>query len=263
LRDKLAWRSSIVTQVRIAGAIRRARKECDYVVVSIFVNPWQFCPGEDFSSYPRDLQRDLRLCEKERANAVFAPDASDIYPPSFQTSVDVSKLSSGLCGARRQGHFAGVCTIVSKLFNVAKPHKAYFGQKDFQQLRVIRQMAQDLNFDVEVIGCPIARDHDGLALSSRNSYLSDEERAQAPALYKSLQAAKELVLSGERTAAVIRQKIEKIISKDAPLAKIDYVEIVDADSLEPVFQLKGRVLVALAVFIGKTRLIDNELLEVA
>jgi len=246
-----------------ASLIRHARRECNYVVVSIFVNPTQFGPSEDYAAYPRDLQRDLKVCEKEHANAVFTPDAEDMYSSSFCTSVTVDRLSTGLCGAKRPGHFRGVCTVVAKLFNIVKPHRAYFGQKDFQQLRVIQQMAQDLNFDVEVVVCPTVRERDGLALSSRNSYLSDEERGQAPVLYKSLQLARATVDEGERIAAVIRQKIEENIALLAPLAKIDYVEVVDADSLEPVFQLKGRVLVALAVFIGKTRLIDNEVLEVA
>ena len=236
--------------------IERAKRENDLVVVSVFVNPIQFCPGEDFEKYPRDMDHDAQACERAGADVVFAPETGEMYSVQNLAYVDISKLSDGLCGARRPGHFRGVCTVVSKLFNIVSPNRAYFGEKDAQQLAVIKRMVMDLNFKTQIVACPIVRDQDGLAISSRNVYLSPEERASALVISKSLRHAQESVMNGERDAAKLRKSIIDEISSE-PLARIDYVEIVDAETLEPVSEIKGPVLVAAAVYIGATRLIDN------
>jgi len=236
--------------------IERAKRENDLVVVSVFVNPIQFCPGEDFEKYPRDMDHDAKACERAGADVVFAPETDEMYPVQNLAYVDISKLGDGLCGARRPGHFRGVCTVVSKLFNIVSPDRAYFGEKDAQQLAVIKRMVMDLNFKTQIVACPIVRDPDGLAISSRNVYLSPEERASALVISKSLRHAQESVMNGERDAAKIRKSIIDEISSE-PLARIDYVEIVDAETLEPVSEIKGPVLAAAAVYIGATRLIDN------
>ncbi|MBM7871711.1 pantoate--beta-alanine ligase [Clostridium pascui] len=236
--------------------IDKAVKENDKVVVSIFVNPTQFGPNEDLSTYPRDIDRDKELCEKAGAAIVFNPEASEMYFNNANTYADVEKLTDGLCGLKRPGHFRGVCTIVSKLFNIVNPDRAYFGEKDAQQLAVIRRMVRDLNFDIEIIGCPIIREEDGLAKSSRNKYLSLEERAAATILNKSLMKSKEFLENGEISAEVIKSKIKAEIDSEL-LAKIDYIEIVDKYTLEPVRDIKSSILIAIAVFIGNTRLIDN------
>lgn len=240
--------------------IDRAVAENDRVVVSVFVNPMQFGPSEDLESYPRDMDRDAALCEKAGASLIFHPDPSEMYHKDFSSFVDMTTLTGGLCGKTRPIHFRGVCTVVSKLFNIVVPDKAYFGQKDAQQLAVIRHMVSDLNFGIEIVGCPIIREEDGLAKSSRNTYLSAQEREAALILSKSLAKGKEALKAGEVDAAKIRQIILDEIATE-PLVKVDYVEVVDWNTLEPVETVKEPVLVAMAVYIGKTRLIDNFITE--
>ena len=236
--------------------IDKAVAENDRVVVSVFVNPIQFGPTEDLASYPRDLDRDAELCEKAGANVIFHPEDSEMYFDDFCTYVDMDDLTKGLCGKTRPIHFSGVCSVVTKLFHIVTPDRAYFGQKDAQQLAVIRRMVRDLNFDIEIVGCPIVREADGLAMSSRNTYLNEEERKAALVLSQAVRLGEELVEAGEKNAAVIKEKMIAHIEAE-PLAKIDYVEIVDAQSLEPVSEIQGEILAAMAVYIGKTRLIDN------
>jgi len=236
--------------------IERARKENDMVVVSIFVNPIQFGPNEDLDKYPRDMPHDREVCEKAGAELIFAPEPSEMYPSENLVFVDIKELGNGLCGAKRPGHFRGVCTVVSKLFNIVLPDRAYFGEKDAQQLAIIRRMVKDLNFGTEIVSCPIVREPDGLAMSSRNLYLSHEERKAALSLSRSLSAAKELMRKGEKDAVKIREAIVAGISAE-PLVKIDYAEIVDSADLSPVEKIEKPVLAAAAVYFGKTRLIDN------
>ena len=236
--------------------IERARKENDMVVVSIFVNPIQFGPNEDLDKYPRDMAHDREVCEKAGAELIFAPQPSEMYPSDNFAFVDIKELGDGLCGAKRPGHFRGVCTVVSKLFNIVLPNRAYFGEKDAQQLAIIRRMVKDLNFGTEIVSCPIVREPDGLAMSSRNLYLSPEERKAALSISRSLGEAKELMRKGEKDAVKIRDIITAGISAE-PLAKIDYAEIVDSSDLRPVQRIEKPVLAAVAVYIGKTRLIDN------
>ncbi|WP_022847160.1 MULTISPECIES: pantoate--beta-alanine ligase [unclassified Desulfurobacterium] len=237
--------------------VRRARKENDIVVMSIFVNPTQFGPNEDFEKYPRDEKRDSKLAEREGVDILFLPAVEELYPEPYRTYVEVSEITEVLCGARRPGHFRGVTTIVTKLFNIVKPDRAYFGKKDFQQYKVIKQMVKDLNMDVEVVGCPIVRENDGLAMSSRNIYLSLEERESALSLYNALKLAKELIEKGERRAPRIKEQMEKFILSHPNVKKIDYIEIVDQDNFKDVEFIKEGNLIALAVFVGDTRLIDN------
>ena len=230
--------------------------ENDRVVVSVFVNPMQFGPKEDLASYPRDLGRDAALCDIAGTSLVFHPEPSEMYHDDFSSFVDMNTLTGGLCGKTRPTHFRGVCTVVSKLFNIVMPDKAYFGQKDAQQLAVIRHMVNDLNFGIQIVGCPIVREEDGLAKSSRNTYLSDEERKAALILSQSLKKGKALLETGETDAAKLRTVIVNTLDTES-LAKVDYVEVVDWDTLEPVETINGSVLTAIAVYIGKTRLIDN------
>ena len=236
--------------------IKRAVAENDKVVVSIFVNPIQFGPNEDFEQYPRDLEKDASLCEETGAALIFHPEAAEMYPEGFCTHVGMTGLTDNLCGAKRPGHFQGVCTVVSKLFNIVAPDRAYFGEKDAQQLAVIRRMVRDMNIDVEVVGCPIVREPSGLAKSSRNTYLSREEKRAACVLDRSLTAARSLMNRGERSAenilGVIREEI-----KEEDLAEIDYIKMVDALTMEDVETADRDVLIAIAVYVGKTRLIDN------
>ena len=234
--------------------IRKASEENDRVVVSIFVNPIQFGLKEDLSTYPRDLDRDSKVCGRAGADIIFHPEK--MYFEDFSTFVDMSGLTAGLCGKSRPTHFRGVCTVVTKLFNIVAPDRAYFGEKDAQQLAVIKRMVRDLNIDIEIIGCPIVREKDGLAKSSRNTYLSVEERNAATILNKSLTLAKEEIQSGERNSEVIIKLIEEILNSEK-LARVDYIEVVDSLSMEKVERIEKSVLVAIAVFIGKTRLIDN------
>lgn len=236
--------------------IERAREENDKVVVSIFVNPIQFCPGEDLEKYPRDMEHDTRVCIAASIDILFCPDASEMYPHDFFTFVDIQELGNGLCGAKRPGHFRGVCTVISKLFNIIAPDRAYFGEKDAQQLAIIKSMTENLNFMTEIVSCPIVREADGLAMSSRNSYLSHEQRKAALVISKSLDIAKNLLTGGERNAAKIKNIITEEISKES-MAAIDYVEIVNLATLKTVDIINNPVLVAAAVYIGGIRLIDN------
>lgn len=236
--------------------IVKAVSENDRVVVSDFVNPTQFGVGEDLASYPRDIERDAAICEEAGADLIFHPEPEEMYFADNCTFVDMDKLTKGLCGKTRPTHFRGVCTVVSKLFHIVTPDKVYFGQKDAQQLAVIRRMVRDLNFDIEIVGCPIVREADGLAMSSRNTYLSKEERIAALILHKSLMLGKGMAEQGERDAAKIKAAITRNIETE-PLARVDYVEIVNPDTLEELEKIEGEALMATAVYIGKTRLIDN------
>jgi len=236
--------------------IQNAVKDNDKVVVSVFVNPMQFAPNEDFETYPRDLNKDALICEKTGADIIFNPEPEEMYKDGFCTFVDMDKLTKGLCGKTRPIHFRGVCTVVSKLFNIVKPNKAYFGQKDAQQLCVIKRMVSDLNIDVDIVGCPIIREKDGLAKSSRNTYLNKEERKAALCLSKSLKAGKEAIENGEKNSEKVINIIKQIINSEK-LSKIDYVEVVDLKTLEHIEIIDKPILVAIAVYIGKTRLIDN------
>ncbi len=237
--------------------MRCARSENDIVVVSIYVNPTQFGEGEDFGSYPRDIERDINLLQKEHVDFLFLPSDGEMYPQEPITKVGVYKLGEHLCGARRKGHFDGVCLVVSKLFNIVKPHRAYFGKKDYQQYRIVERMTKDLNFDIDIMGCPIVREKDGLAMSSRNTYLNERERSQAVCLYDALKLAQRLIQNGERNSKEIVKNMESYLSGVESVKSIDYIEIVDKYSLTPVERIKGDELIALAVFIGKARLIDN------
>ncbi len=236
--------------------IQRARDGADVVVVSIFVNPLQFGPKEDYGKYPRALPKDLEICERSGADLVFVPPLEEIYPLPQLTVVDVTRVSEHLCGASRPGHFRGVATVVLKLFHIVQPDRAWFGEKDFQQLAVIRRMVADLNLPIGIIGVPTVRESDGLALSSRNEYLSPVERKAAPVLYRALQEAAKRVRSGEREAGKIREAAIAILSTE-PLVRVEYLEIVDPDDIQPVSTVSGRVRIAAAMRIGSTRLIDN------
>ena len=236
--------------------VRQARAENPSVVVSIFVNPTQFGPEEDFGKYPRDPQRDLALLEKERVDIVFMPSVDEMYPPQFKSWVEVGEVAERLEGASRPGHFRGVATVVARLFDIVQPNRAYFGQKDAQQLVVIRRMVADRNLSVEIVAVPTVREPDGLAMSSRNIYLNPEERKAALVLYQALSLAQKLYTEGEKDAQTIRQQMTDLIQKQ-PLAKIDYVSIADAETLDELDRVKPPALVSLAVKIGKTRLIDN------
>ena len=236
--------------------IKKAVEENDRVVVSIFVNPMQFGENEDLETYPRDLNKDSKLCEETGADLIFNPEAQEMYEKGFCSYVDMNGLTTELCGKSRPIHFRGVMTVVTKLFNIVTPNKAYFGMKDAQQLCVIKRMVKDLNMDIDIVGCPIIREKDGLAKSSRNTYLSEEERNAALILYKTISLGKELLISGERDVSILLDKMKENISKEQ-LAKIDYVEAVDLETVEKIDKIQGKVLVAMAVYIGKTRLIDN------
>ena len=237
-----------------ASLIKRAREENDRVAVSVFVNPTQFGPNEDLEAYPRDFERDSALCEGIGADLIFHPEPEDMYdnPCAY---VSIEKLSDNLCGKTRPVHFRGVCTVVSKLFNIITPDRAYFGQKDAQQLAIIKKMVKDLIFDIEIIGCPIVREEDGLAKSSRNTYLNAEERKAALCLSRSVAKGQEIIKNGMKAEKLLGEMTEVINAE--PLAKIDYVSVVDALTMEPVEKIDRPVLVAMAVYIGKTRLIDN------
>ena len=236
--------------------VRRAKEESDHVVVSIFVNPTQFGPKEDLSKYPRDLDRDLSLLESLGVDLVWAPTQQIMYPQGYQTWVEVEAITRPLEGSMRPGHFKGVTTIVAKLFTVVQPHKAYFGQKDAQQAAVIRQMTRDLNFPIEIVICPIVREPDGLAMSSRNVYLDPAQRKAATVLYRSLHAAKNAYENGERDAEELRQIMKDVLASE-PLAQMQYVSCADYDTLEELETVTGKTLLSMAVFMGKTRLIDN------
>lgn len=240
--------------------ISRARQENDKVVVSIFVNPMQFGAGEDLASYPRDLEKDSAYCASLGADLIFHPEPSEMYADGFCSYVDMSVLTEELCGLSRPVHFRGVCTVVNKLFNIVQPDRAYFGQKDAQQLAVVQRMVKDLNMDLEIIGCPTVRESDGLAKSSRNTYLSETERQAARVLYRAVTHGQALAAAGETDAAAIVAQMKALIEKE-PLARIDYVKAVDGLTMQPLTTVKKPMLVALAVYIGKTRLIDNFILD--
>ena len=236
--------------------ITKARENNDKVVVSIFVNPMQFGPTEDLDSYPRDLEKDSKFCESLGADLIFHPEPEEMYHDDFSSYVDMSVLTEELCGLSRPVHFRGVCTVVTKLFNIVQPDNAYFGQKDAQQLAIIKHMVQDLNMDINVVGCPIVREEDGLAKSSRNTYLSPEERKAALILSKTVKLAKELIDAGEKDADVVVAKMKENIETE-PMAKIDYVKAVNGLTMQQQKEIKAPMLIAMAVYIGKTRLIDN------
>jgi pantoate--beta-alanine ligase len=240
--------------------VQKARQECHSVAVSIFVNPTQFGPNEDLAKYPRDLPRDLAMLEAAGADLVWTPTPEVMYPPGFQTWVEVGKLTSGLEGEVRPGHFRGVTTVVAKLFNAFQPDKAYFGQKDAQQAAVIRRMVKDMDFPIDIVVCPIVREPDGLAMSSRNVYLNPEERQAARVLSRALNAARAAHAAGERNAEVLRQVMRDTINAE-PQARLQYVSCADYDTLEELEQVSGKSLLSMAVYLGKTRLIDNTVLD--
>ena len=241
--------------------IEKSVSENDRTVVSVFVNPIQFGPSEDLASYPRDLQRDMDVVGSAGGDLIYHPEPSEMYPGHFTSFIDTSETTELLCGAVRPGHFRGVCTVVGKLFNIVMPERAYFGQKDAQQLATIRRFVRDLNFNVQIVACPIVRESDGLAKSSRNTYLSADERQAALVLSQSLQNGKALIDAGERDAAAVKEAIRAHLLTQ-PLARIDYVEVVDNENIRRVERISGSTLVAIAVYIGKTRLIDNFIAEV-
>jgi pantoate--beta-alanine ligase len=240
--------------------LRRAKADCKSVALSIFLNPTQFGPNEDLSKYPRNLERDLELVEPLGVDLVWTPTPEIMYPNGYQTWVEVEAMTKPLEGAVRPGHFRGVTTVVAKLFNAVQPHKAYFGQKDAQQAAVIRQMTRDLNFPIEIVVCPIVREPDGLAMSSRNVYLDAEHRKAATVLFRSLSAAKEMYDAGERDAEKLRRKMKDVIASE-PLAQMQYVSCADYETLEELAVVKGKALLSMAVMMGKTRLIDNFVLD--
>ncbi len=236
--------------------VRRAKAENEAAAVSIFVNPTQFGPKEDFARYPRDPERDLSLLEKENTDLVFMPDAGQMYPQGFATWIDVARVTERLEGSTRPGHFRGVATVVAKLFNIVEPNRAYFGEKDAQQVVAIKRMVADLNMNLDVVVVPTHREPDGLAMSSRNVYLNTEERQAALVLWKSLSLARQLWSGQERSTEVVKEQMAALIGKE-PLARIDYVSIADAETLEELVEIRGNALVSLAVYVGRTRLIDN------
>lgn len=242
--------------------MKRARQENDIVVASVFVNPTQFGPGEDLDAYPRDIERDKALMESVGVDYVFFPTVEEMYPKGYSTYVNVEgSIPKRLCGASREGHFKGVASVVTKLFHLCIPDRAYFGMKDAQQVAVIERMVEDLNFDIEIVPCPIVREADGLAMSSRNTYLTAEQRQDALVLSRSLKRAQEMIQEGIRDAGEIHAEMKAMV-ESVSSSKVDYIEIVDARSLEPVQALEGDILIALAVWVGKPRLIDNIRLEV-
>ncbi|MCM8761258.1 MAG: pantoate--beta-alanine ligase [Candidatus Omnitrophica bacterium] len=242
--------------------VKAAKKHTDFVVMSIFVNPIQFGPSEDFEKYPRDLKRDEELARAAGVDVIFYPSAKDMYPPGYSTYINVERLTDRLCGASRSGHFRGVTTVVAKLFNIVRPDVAYFGQKDAQQAIVIKKMVQDLNMDVEIKVMPIVRESDGLAMSSRNVYLSEDERKSALSIYEALRKAEGMVASGEIDSKKIIRAIKDVISQKASI-KIDYVSIVDTKELEDLPEIKSEALIAVAAYVGKTRLIDNVIVRLS
>ncbi len=242
--------------------IEAARKKCDYVVVSIFVNPTQFVPGEDFDKYPRPFEADLDICQKAGVDAVFAPSPEEMYPEGNVTWVDVEKITEPLCGQFRSGHFQGVTTVCSKLFNIVAPDFAFFGQKDAQQAIVIRRMVADLNMPLEIVVCPTVRESNGLAVSSRNKYLSEQQKQDAANIYKALQKCQQMIDAGVKNTSEIIDEMRKILQQ-VPSIEIEYISIVDADTLQNIEHITGKVLIAVAVRMGPARLIDNILLDTA
>ncbi|MBQ8489078.1 MAG: pantoate--beta-alanine ligase [Pseudobutyrivibrio sp.] len=244
-----------------ASLIERARRECDKVIVSDFVNPIQFGPKEDLATYPRDFEADCKLCEGLGADLIFHPEPEEMYLDGFHSYVGVDTLSTELCGKSRPIHFNGVCTVVSKLFNITEADKAYFGEKDAQQLAIVKRMVRDLNFNIEIVGCPIIREEDGLAKSSRNTYLNDDERKKALIIHQALTKGEEMVRSGEKDANKVKDTVRSIIESE-PICRVDYVEIVDWNELQKVDTIDGPILTAVAVYMDeKVRLIDNFIVE--
>ncbi|OUM89681.1 MAG: pantoate--beta-alanine ligase [Bacillus thermozeamaize] len=241
--------------------IRKAREECDCVVMSLFVNPLQFGENEDFDRYPRDFERDRTMAEEAGVDLLFYPSVEEMYPRRILTTVHVAGLTERLCGRSRPGHFDGVATVVSKLFHIVCPDRAYFGQKDAQQLAVIERMVEDLNIPVKVVGCPIIREPDGLAMSSRNVYLTPEERKAAPTLYQALQEGERLIRGGERNPNVVLQTVRQQIER-AKVFRLDYLELLSYPDLEPLDAIGGKVILAVAAWLGRTRLIDNTIIEI-
>lgn len=242
--------------------LKKGRETGDISVASIFVNPAQFGAGEDLERYPRDFERDKKMCEGELVDILFVPKAGDMYPAGYQTYVDVEYLTKNLCGASRPGHFRGVATVVAKLFNIVQPAVAIFGEKDFQQLAVIKRLVRDLNMDIEVVGMPIIREADGLAMSSRNSYLNEEERRAALNIYRALKSVKEVFDEGERSAGLLLTEARRVV-EISPLIESDYVKLVNTETMEDVERVEGEAVLAMAVRVGKTRLIDNIILRKA
>jgi len=240
--------------------VKKARQISDTVVVSIFVNPTQFAPTEDLDRYPRDFERDRALLESENADIIFFPDAKQMYPEGYSTYIQVRGLEDFLCGGSRKGHFIGVATVVAKLFNIVKPHYAVFGIKDFQQLKIIERMVRDLNMDIEIIPCPTVREADGLAMSSRNTYLGPEERKKALILYESIKTLREMFREGVRDVDILKEKAREMIESIEGV-RIDYISIADTETLEEISMIKDKALYAVACFVGRTRLIDNTILE--
>ena len=238
--------------------IRESVKNSDFTVVSIYVNPTQFAPDEDFEEYPRDLDRDIQLCEKEGVDLIFSPEDEAMYPDDFQTNVIPGELSNVLCGASRPTFFRGVCTIVTKLLNIVRPDSAYFGQKDYQQYKIISRMVRDLNINTNIVSCPIIREQDGLAVSSRNMYLNSKQRDEATCIYESLQKARKMLEDGKRDSSEIKKEMKKIINRNET-TEIDYISIVNEDDLKTVSDISGadKIVIAIAVYVGKARLIDN------
>jgi pantoate--beta-alanine ligase len=243
-----------------AHLMQEGRKLGDVLIASIFVNPTQFGPGEDFEKYPRDWERDAQLCESVGVDVIFAPAAEEMYPQGYQTAITVSQVSQNLCGVTRPVHFQGVATVVAKLFNCTKPHVALFGEKDFQQLVVIKRMVKDLNLDIQIIGIPTVREQDGLAMSSRNTYLSAAERVSALSLSRGLRRAQELFQQGERSSRVLISTVREMIEKE-PGAAVDYIKVCDMETLQDVDTIAGPAVMALAIEIGRARLIDNIVLK--
>jgi len=244
-----------------ASLIERARRECDKVIVSDFVNPIQFGPKEDLATYPRDFEADCKLCEGLGADLIFHPEPDEMYLDGFHSYVGVDTLSTELCGKSRPIHFNGVCTVVSKLFNITEADKAYFGEKDAQQLAIVKRMVRDLNFNIEIVGCPIIREEDGLAKSSRNTYLNEDERKKALIIHQALTKGEEMVRSGEKDANKVKETVRSIIESE-PICRVDYVEIVDWNELQKVDTIDGPILTAVAVYMDeKVRLIDNFIVE--
>lgn len=240
-----------------ASLVRESVRRCDKTVASVFVNPTQFAPNEDLATYPRDFARDCEILEREGCDMVFHPSVEEMYPEGFATYVEIqSEMPKQLCGKTRPIHFRGVCTVVCKLFNIATPDMAFFGEKDAQQLAIVRRMVRDLSIGVEIVGCPIVREADGLAKSSRNAYLSEKERSAALVLSKAVSLGKKMTEEGERDASKVVAAMRALVEAE-PLARIDYVSAVDGETMAPVKEISDRTLVALAVYIGKTRLIDN------
>jgi pantoate--beta-alanine ligase len=242
--------------------VKRAKMENDVLAVSIFVNPLQFGPSEDLEKYPRDLDSDIGKLKDFEVDVLFLPDGSLVYPKGFSTHVEVEEISRKLCGSFRPGHFSGVATVVAKLFNVANPSRAYFGQKDFQQTVVIKKMAKDLNFDTEIVVCPTIREHDGLAMSSRNLYLDDAQRNAATALCRSLSAGSDALTAGERSASRIKGMMNRVLSAEELITGIDYASVYDPETLDEATEIRGEMLLAVAARLGKTRLIDNMLVNI-